>query len=308
MRYCYKAALSLAFAAVAYSGVKHFCYKQTDGFTILGITPNRAFEKTFEARPLTNEEQVELKYALDQPYSYGAYGAQAFIFFSQDGKYALKLFKQRIYTTPLWFSYLRIPFIFDRYKEKKAAHRLDKCRRDFASYKLAFEELQDLTGVIFVHLNPTSSLQKKLHIIDKLGIAHQIDLDKMDFILQKKAEHVHKRIQRQMQNQDIEGAKHSISSLVTMIVERCKRGVSDRDSSIDTNCGFLDGAAIKIDVGRLGFDKSTATSANCKAELISIAAPFKEWLSSRYSELAKHLDQECVKAEEPFTSQPSSTL
>lgn len=294
-------AFSLTFAAAGYFGARYFCYKQTDGFTIWGITPHRSFENSFETRPLTDAEQIEISAALNQPYFHGARGGQTYVFFSKDGKYALKLLKQRMYTIPLWFNITPLPFVLDRYKQKKRALIRDKCRRDFTSYKIAFEELQDLTGVVYIHLHPTDTLKMNLHISDKLGITHQIDLDKIDFVLQRKAEPPLSRIQRLMETRDLEGAKRSISSLVTLIVERCKRGISDKDSSIDTNCGFLGNDAIKIDVGRLGRDINVATSDRCKEELVKILTPFKEWLAFRYPDLAKNLESEIAEALDSFT-------
>jgi len=161
--------------------------------------------------------------------------------------------------------------------------------------------MQDLTGVVYIHLHPTDTLKMNLHFTDKLGIAHQIDLDKIDFVLQRKAEPSLSRIQRLMQTRDFDGAKRSISSLVTLIVERCKRGISDKDSSIDTNCGFLGKDAVKIDVGRLGREINVATSSRCKEELVKILTPFKEWLAFRYPDLAKDLDNELAKALDSFT-------
>lgn len=291
MKKAVKTSLFIAASAGCFFLAKDFCYSKTDGFTITGITPDRPFDPTFATRALSDRESTELNKALDQPYSYYGYGAQAYIFFSSDGNYALKLFKQRIYTTPFWFK-LPIPILFNKYKQKLTSHRKDKQLRDFLSYKLAFEELQDLSGVVFVHLNPTSSLHKKLQITDKIGITHELALDQIDFVLQKRAEHVHTRIDRLMKEGQVDKAKESITALVDLILTRCRRGINDRDPSIDTNCGFLEDRAIKIDIGRMQLDPAFRSPTVALEQVVKITAPFNEWLKTRYPELAIHLEQE----------------
>lgn len=303
MKKAVKTSLFIATSISCFFLARDFCYSKTDGFTITGITPDRPFDPTFETRALSLSESKELNKALDQTYSYYGYGAQAYIFFSSDGNYALKLFKQRIYTAPFWCK-LPLPF---KHKQKLTAHRKDKQLRDFSSYKLAFEGLQDVSGVVFVHLNPTSSLQKKLKITDKIGITHEIDLDKVDFVLQKKAEHVHARIERLMKAGQIDKAKESITALVELILTRCERGLNDRDPSIDTNCGFLEDRAIKIDVGRLQIDPTFCSPKIAVEQVVKITEPLGEWLRPRYPALAEHLNQEWQRVKNQYSSSTDQT-
>jgi hypothetical protein len=120
---------------------------------------------------------------------------------------------------------------------------------------------------------------------------HKIDLDKTDFILQRRAQLVHDKIDQQMAANDIEGAKHTITSIVDLIVYRCKKGYVDKDPNIATNCGILGDKAIKIDVGRFALDPKMTNPLYYKPELLRLVRPFHSRLSQKYPELAEHLNE-----------------
>lgn len=264
--------------------------KQTDGFTLWGISASRPYDPRWQTRALTQKESLLVEKALSQPYVYFSKGAQAFVFLSQDEEYVIKFFKQRLFTPSKWLNLLPLPTWLKRYRNKRNWKRQDKYERDFASYKMAFEELKDQTAVFYVHLNLSHDLKRTLTIIDKLGIAHQLDLDSMDFILQKKAVRVHEHISFLMNQHEEEKAKEAISQVFQLILTRCKKGYKDRDPSIETNCGFINGGAIKIDVGRLERCQAMTHPSIYMQELESITAPFKSWIAYYYPNLIPAFD------------------
>lgn len=259
-----------------------FAKKQTDLFTIPAISSNRVFHSQFTTRTLTSKEEEELKEALDQPYVYFAQGGQAFAFFSLDGKYVIKFFKQRLFRPSWLLNHLPLPPFLHRYREKRNWKRADKFERDFLSYKVAFEELQDQTGIIYTHLNKTAHLQKKIPVKDRLGIIHHINLDEVDFVVQKRAEHVYDRIRNLMETGEIQKAKLAIDSIFAMIQKRAQMGFRDRDPDIRTNCGFIEDRAVKIDVGRFVRCAEMKEKDAINRELLHITAPFELWLQENY--------------------------
>ncbi len=271
-------------------GLSFFAIKQTDGFTLWGISASRPYDPRWQTRALTQEESFHVEKALKQPYVYFSKGAQTFVFLSQDGEYIIKFFNQHLFTPSKWLNLLPLPSWLQRYRYKRNWKRQDKYERDFASYKLAFEELKEQTAVFYVHLNPSQELKKSITIKDKLGIAHQVDLDRMDFILQKKAEQVHEHISFLMNKHEEEKAKEAINQVFLLILTRCKKGYKDRDPSIETNCGFINGGAIKIDVGRLERCEAMAHPSVYIKELESITLPFKRWIAYYYPQLIPAFD------------------
>lgn len=269
-----------------------FSTQKTNKFGLAEITSSRPFEPLFETRPLTHEEMGEVNLAIDQPYTYFGCGGQSFVFFSNDGKYVLKFFKQRHFNLPTHLN--AIPFI-GKYREKKYGKRLRKLQLDYGSYKIGFEKLFQETGLIYIHLNKTDHLKKVVRVKDASGTEHAIDLDQTDFILQRRADLVLHRIDSQMRERDIKGAKETIAQVVDLIVTRCKKGYADRDPNIATNCGILGNRAIKIDVGRFVPNAAMEKPLYFKPELYRITRPFRTWLKHHHPELVSALDEELLK-------------
>ncbi len=278
----------------AFCAVQKFCLKETDGFTVGSILSSRPYNSLWETRSLRTDEHKEVLRALDQSYTYFGCGGQSFIFFSEDKNTVLKVFKQQKFKTPLWIRALYFPFL-NRYREKKIWSKEDKLVRDFTSYRIAFDELHEESGVLFVHLNPTNSLKKQIKLIDRLGIHHLVDADQLDFVVQKRAELVYDRITRCMAQGKIHEAKKAISSVLQLIKTRGKKGYHDRDPNIRTNCGFVGDKAIKIDIGRFVKREEMKDPEILQRELCRIAEPFRIWLQEEYPELACHLEQELKK-------------
>jgi hypothetical protein len=266
--------------------VAKFCNKATDGFSILGIKSERPFNPVWETT--TQVETSEVEQALSQPYHYLASGSQCFVFASQDRKYVIKFFRQRIYSPSTLLNHLPLPPFLHRYREKKNWKRADKCTRDFESYKLAFDELREETKLLYVHLNPTTTLHKKLLITDKLQIQHEIALDPINFVLQRRAEASFAYINRLMQDGKQEEAKKAILSMRHLIKSRCAKGFKDRDPDIRTNCGFVDGIAVKLDVGRLEKTELLKEPAQSDAEIEKVMAPFNTWLETFHPNLQQN--------------------
>jgi len=273
-------------AAVVF--ISFFSRKQTDRFTILGISSNRPYKEDDSIRALLPEESVELTLALSQPYSYFRRGAQTYVFLSADGNYVVKFFEQRIYKRSKLLNLVPLPKFLHRYRDKRNFKRDDKLKRDFFSYKTAFEKLQHLSGLLYVHLHRTDDLNIALEMTDSIGIKHTVELDKFDFIVQKRADTVHGRINRLIESGEIEKAKEAIASVFSLISERAKMGLRDRDPDIATNCGFLKDKAIKIDVGRFVLCEEMKTSTGHNNELLKITAPFGDWIEEKHPTLAPY--------------------
>jgi hypothetical protein len=285
----------LIFFCLLYFLASNFCVKKTDGLTILGISSDRPFQKRWETRQLTHDEEQELKDALSQKFTYFGCGGQCFVFFSEDQKYVLKFFKQQLYEMPLWMRFFPLPWPFHRYYAKKKFRREDKLDRDFSSYKIAFEELKDETEVLYVHLNQTQDLKQIITIVDRLGIEHYLHLDDFNFVIQKKAKLIYSTIDQFMSQGNRAECKQIISQTLRLILMRCKKGFSDRDPNIRTNCGFIGKTAIKIDVGKIMRSDEMKMPEIYKKELTRIAEPFKNWIDENHPSLSKHFEEELSK-------------
>lgn len=273
--------------------VKQFCLKETHGFSLSAIRSDRSFNPEWETHPLTSIEKNELEHAIGQPYyAFKTSGGQSFVFFSQDQKYVIKFFKQRFFNIPLWLRVTPLPTIFKPYRDKKTFNRMQKLKRDFSSYKLAFDQLQPETGLVYVHLNRTDHLKKNLAIRDPLNIEHKISLDDYDFIIQKRAEPIYDRIGRSMVHGERDEAMRAISNTIDLLIAYSAKGFLDRDPNIRTNCGLLDDKPVLLDIGKLVQDENMKNPEQMQHMVREICEPFADWLQSAYPELVPHLKSE----------------
>ncbi len=269
--------------------VKRFCFRQTDGFALHKIQSPLPYCSEWDTTPLPAEENGKLLEILDQPFDYLARGAQAYVFASRDGKTVIKFFRVYHLMPPLWVTCLNFPLPLQPYKIAKMIRKREGLKRDFQSYKIAFEELKDETGVLYVHLNKSDNLKKKLIIHDKIGIAHAVDLDHMEFIVQKKASMFYPSIDHFVQIEGIRGAKEAITALIQLLQARREKGIYDKDPDLLTNFGFIGKTPVQIDIGRFSKWRKPENKENSRDEIIRITDEFRHWLDEKYPPLSEHL-------------------
>ncbi|SRR5581483_9547951 len=275
-----------------YHFVGAFCQKYTDNFSVARIHSTLPYNSKWETTPLTEETQKELETALSQEYRYLACGGQCFAFGSEDGKYVIKFFKHKIRPPYSYLLHLSLPQILDKIVQRKKDKAFSKLNRDFLSYKLAYEELQEETGLLYIHLNKGQSLHRSLSIVDKIGIKHEISLDAIEFVVQKQGRLAPSHIDALMKKGDFEKARCALRAMLDTIVSRCKKGFFDEDPQIHRNFGFVGDKPIFIDVGRFVPDARRKDPAVYSADLLKITHRFRKWLSTAHPELVNILDEE----------------
>lgn len=268
-------------------GIERFCHKQTEGFRLHKIVSSLSFDPRWEVPSLSEEEAKRVDEILSQKFTFLGSGGQAYAFLSEDKKTVLKLFKLHHLRSWSWLHKMPLPGPFAKYLCK----REEKLPMFFTSCKIAMQDFRDRTGMIYLHLNKTSHLKRKLTLIDKLGITHKIDLDTTEFALQEKAELAYPRLKRLKAEGDIESAKQSIDSLLSLIVERCQRGIQDRDPNIRRNIGFLGNKAIEVDLGSFSREEFLKNSFAYKPILYYSSLDLKHFLEKHFPELIPYVDE-----------------
>lgn len=228
--------------------------------------------------PLSAEKEKTIESALAQKFTYMGSGAQAYVFFSEDGKTVLKLFKKKRFEVPVWIQLLPpLP-----YKIKKMQGKQNNLIKDFTSYQIAYNELREETGLLLVHLDRTP-LHYTVTLQDSQNKTHQVHLADYAFILQKRGELVYSSLERNIKEGKLQAAKQSLSSLVHLLKMRCDKGVADRDPNFSKNYAFLGTEAVEIDIGRFR---------HADIQIPKIPQDFKKWLGNLSLELLTHFEEE----------------
>lgn len=279
-------------ATLGFFGLERFCQAQTDGFARYRIVSNLTPFPDWELPAPSPQEKQQLDRLLCQPFYYLGKGAQAYVFASQDGTAVIKFCRFEHLRPSLWFS---LPFFPCYCYEKERLERLLQSRKrleqEFASYTIAFSKLKEETGLIYLHLNTSSHLNTILTIHDKGKVVHHLDLDRMQFIIQKRAVPFYSGLSQLIQNQGEHAAKHALDQLVRFLSSRLNKGISDTDAKLVTNFGFLETSPIQIDIGRFGYQTTPLTQEETKQEIHKIIKPLRAWLDLHSPALSSYLEE-----------------
>ncbi len=268
-------------------GMDRLVHHKSSRFSLDKITNSHRPSPEWDIPPLPADEQKALEQILSQKFTYYSKGSQSYVFISEDKKYILKFLKQQKLRSNSWLKLA--PFSFNPYYQ---AHLLKEKRLQatFSACKTAFMELKKEAGLIYVHINNTRDLNKKVTIFDKSGQRHIVNVDQTSFYVQKRAQLIYSRISELMHNRDIEGAKKIICSVFSLIDYLGKSGVVDNDPILRKNFGLIDDVAVQIDIGKLRIDPARKQNLAYKQEVGSITHSFKTWLEKNYPELSEHFD------------------
>ncbi len=223
-----------------------FCQKQTKGFRLQNVISSSKEISPDWIQPLSFEEKKQIELALDQPFYFLKKGQQCFTFLSADKNYVLKLFRWEKLEPPFWTQLLPSSLIASIKKERQ-----EKKHLDFTSYQIAYEELKEETGLIYLQLGRDSSLQVPLKIYDNLQIKHTLQTNQTGFILQKKANDFLPYFEEKRKNHEEKDLETFFLSLKNLLHSRSQKGIYDSDISLEHNMGILDGKPLLFDIGNL---------------------------------------------------------
>lgn len=205
-------------------------------------------------RILPNEDvKKQAVEILSQKFTYLGYGGQMTVYESEDHQYVIKFFNPRYVIKKRWFQQMAkwrrlnsLKWISNTYFRQK-----ERLQKYFLRYEMAFKDLQEETGLVYVHLDPSTCLSQKLDLVDKQGIAHQMDLENCPFVLQKKVELTMVHLNRLVKAGAHEQAKQSVEQIYNLFLSRAQKGYTDRLQTLHKNYGFFEDRAVQLDVGRI---------------------------------------------------------
>lgn len=274
----FKILIKLICVCLGFYGVERFCHRQTDGFAVSKIS-----------HILKDDEDLLLNPSLlEQKFYYFAKGAQCYVFLGEDNQTILKLFRSSRYQLN-HFLHSLFSFIPD-----KNDPMLQKTMESYSWATIHFSEESALLGT---HLGK-SFLNRKLQIVDKIGIVHTIDLQNTPFVLQSKATLVKDKIAQLVQTNKFQEAKTAMKNLFFLIKKLEILGMSDTDANLSKNFGFIHDRPVFIDVGSL-----QKYSLNNKTKLFASKENMQHWLNATYPEFAKEFDEtfrEYMESHEAF--------
>ncbi len=251
-----------------------------DGFHILRIG-------LLEECPVATALDQEILAALDQPFRYLARGHQCYAFASEDDRYVIKMPRTDIYRVPFW----RRVFPFDI---GQASLHTDKEKRKeclLRSFRIAFEELREETGLMAVHLKRTGCYPQTLNLIDRIGRRYSFCLDDAPFLLQKKRPILMQAVKQALKQGDREEAKRILAAFIEVVDARAKKAILFKDASYMRNYGYDGKTAYMIDIGSFYRREDISLAEASLKSFSETLSPLKEWLADNDPELFRQFEQ-----------------
>ncbi|MBS0630154.1 MAG: hypothetical protein JSS30_08055 [Verrucomicrobia bacterium] len=271
-----KIAFKIFLFIALFIATERFCHKRTHGFRL---------HKIYSTLPYDPAMEVECELdptVLAQPYHFLDSGGECYAFLSEDGQYVLKFFKHH---------HMRLKSPLDPLLPKwELDRRKMRYNRFFNSCKLAYDRFRKETGLVYIHLTKSKNLQTSLTITDPNHIAHKVDLDQLEFTVQKKVLMAKPLLVVLAEGEELEQAKTRLDTLLTLIVQRCKAGIADHDAQL-RNFGFIGDEAIEVDLGSFSEDETLKTLPGIKRTLLHETTKMRKWIKTTYPELEEHLDE-----------------
>lgn len=218
--------------------------ERSKGFSLKKIESSYPPSTEWQAYSQPTEEIYSL---LAQPYTYLGSGNHTYAFVSADDTTVIKFFKQKHMNTRTWKKLF--------YSKEKLKQRAEERKKTLNSYKIAFKELPEETGILYLHLSKAKDLGITLTLIDQHGKLHLVDLDDMEFLLQKKGTLAFEHLKKLLHEDSKETVLEAVSSLLGVIKKRNELGIYDKDLQFFKNFGFVGNRAIEIDIGEFSRDK-----------------------------------------------------
>jgi len=268
----------------------HWWESRGQGFRLHKIQSSPPYDDRWDVS-YTEHDLEQAKAALDQPYHYLGHGFQCYAFESKDKKYVLKFFRhQRLRLPKVIAAMPSFPF-FDQWRKSRLlalSRREDHLLR---SFKTAWDLARYENILQMVHLNVTETLFPTVEIEDLLGNRYLVELDKYQFLLQRKAELVKPTLSKFMDRGELAEAKKHVDSIFDLFVTCARKGILDTDGALirKDNLGFFEGRAIYIDGGKLTPRHNLCTKKEFIKDLARLN-PLRKWMEQNYPVLAEHFD------------------
>lgn len=286
LRFC----LKLALAATVFTGLSIFCNSQTKGFRPYLIISNLPNDPRWEVPPLSTEEMKQVDSFLDQPFTYLGSGGWCFAFLGEDKNTVLKFYRHSHLlpsTIMRVFSFEKLLLQSPPWPEGCSYFQEFNFKSCTRLYKLAKER----TGLLYVHLNKTQGLHKPVTLIDNIGVRHTIDLDKTEFVVQKKADLLLPHIDRLAKEKKQEEAKRCIDDMIECLLAIYKTGTRDLDHSLRNNFGYTEDGAVTLDLSSFGPDESLKQPGEYRKEIIVKTRRLSRYLQKHHKDLYLYFEE-----------------
>lgn len=251
------------------------------------ISSNFSYRPEWDVR-ISKDHDSFFYVVSQQTFNWLGRGMQVVVFETQDERYVVKFFQVNRLKDPDEKGYFAR--LVSGESKERALDRLNHREEIFSSSKMCFEELQEETGIVYVHLNRTRDKIHGMKLVDKFGQSHRIRGDDTCFIVQKKAKYLIPTFVSLMDKGDIAGAKRRIDQVIDLLLSLARKGFADGDDALirNNNIGLTKERAVYIDTGHLFRAQNLDVLERMRYEFQVRLDPLEHWLNVMYPDLGDY--------------------
>lgn len=226
----------------------------------------------------------------NQQFTYLGKGCQVYVFESADKKYVIKFLRHHKYKPPYWLNLIDWTGPGKRYKKRITKYKKNRGINAFSSYWLAYDQLKEETSVEYLHFGKTD-YGIKINVIDKIGQKWCLDLDKLDFVVQKRVSPLDSFLLSLSREKDLKRAQFFIEGFFKVISQRCLKGIKNVDhSGYIRNMGYKKDRVFEMDLGGYRKDPSLKTKEGFAREFMYFSSHLRKWVKKRAPNLKDVVD------------------
>lgn len=264
---------------------------RSGGFSPEKISSRLPYNPDWEIEALTEEQRrLFTGKIFAQNYYYLSSGRNCYAFISEDREYILKFFKNK----SLFPKDVLGGFLQKLGLKNEMVHQLFS-ERIYANYIDAYESLREESGLLYLHLNKTDGLRSVVTLIDGKGNKIPLQVDKVEYVVQKSAKRIYDHLNALVKEKNEEGLMDSIRSFLHLIARRCEKGFVDQDFNLSHDFGFVGNKAIQFDCASLAKDNSMKFFHNFRNELMQAAERLDDWAEEMYPEASFFIQDEAQR-------------
>lgn len=275
-----------------------FAFKcSTQGFRLEKVRIAFPFRPDWEAR---TPSKIDLPQLCHGSFSYLAKGSQCYVFEHATEPYVLKIFRadllhnrNRRWLRKLYATYLR------QKPNVKTTRFIAKIQKTMSAAWLAYEQVPELTGVVYLHLNLTPANSPTplptISLSDRMGRSYRVPLDSVRFVIQKKGEPFRSHFSRCQH--DPEQISLFFDHLLTLFVQRIQKKIINTDHNLSPNFGFTEHEALEIDFGNYLYSEQLSSPQEQRREFLRFAGALRNWTCRHAPTWLSHLDQKIMHIE-----------
>lgn len=297
MKFGFRRIIGFVGAFALFLGMGVLLTVKRGNFHFYEIESNLANDVKWEVAPLGVAEQQEVDLRLNQPFYYFGSGGQSIAFLGEDNKTVLKFFKHGHLRPQLLLKLVPLPKFLEMWRLRTLLKTERNLTPIFESVLLAYRELKEETGILYLHLNKRQKQHPTVKLIDSTGYVHFLDLNGTEFLVQNRAECLLEHIDALMVQNEFVQAEKTIDTLLNSLASLMQRGIGTSDPALRRNVGFYNDQLLFFDIGSFIRDPELKKGEIAYYEIVQKTKRLSRWLKKHHPSLYTYFISEVSRYE-----------